>query len=253
MKAFCISLFLLILSCNETKKETKPSVTSPEEVSTEVEKNNEEIVPKEKVMVNNKIIAVLSNPKKLAKAKEMVKNSGFTWDKMILDKNTAKIALIEVPEKDKNRWIEALKTSGYFKEVALNSDELAKELIEKETNTLLTLNKTNCLGDCPVYSMSIDKKGNVTFNGKQYVVEKGVKEFTLTDKELTTLNEYLAKDFSSFKEMYDNPKVMDLPSTFITCNDKQIQIRLWNDDVPDTLLEMHEYLEGILLEKKYVN
>lgn len=257
MKVLCISLFLLALSCGETKKETKPNIVAPQKTITETKKEATPIkstIKKKKIITNNQIIAILKNPDAIKEAQEMVKNSGITWKETILDKNTSKIALIEVPEeKNKEEWLDRLKNSGYFKNVAINTEKVTKAFIEKEENTLIYIRKTSCLGDCPVYSVSIDKEGNVFYEGKQYVIEKGVKEFKLTDKQFSSLNKYLSKDFSSFKNVYDNPKIMDLPNTFISCNDKHIKIRLWNDDVPDTILELHEYLEGILLDKKFFN
>ena len=43
---------------------------------------------------------------------------------------------------------------------------------------------------------------------------------------------------------------MDLPSTFITHKDKQVQIRLWKG-IPKNLVDVHEYVQGILLDKKF--
>ena len=87
---------------------------------------------------------------------------------------------------------------------------------------------------------------------KEFVLEKGSKEFKLSEKELATINSLLnKKSFSSYKDVYDNPRIMDLPSTYLVHDGKQVQVRLWNDDVPEELMELNEYIEGILLEKKY--
>ncbi len=249
MKTLCISLFLLALSCGapkdkiETKNEETKNTTPP--------KKTKEIVKPKVEEAENLLLVVLKNPKATETAKAMITNSGLKWKEMILDEATSKIALIEVPKGKKDFWIDRFKTSGPFKSIVSNSKEAADKLIEKEKSTLISIQKTSCMGDCPVYDVVIDKKGNVTFEGKQYVTEKGVKEFKLTDEELKTLNEKLkSNDTSSFKETYDNPKVMDLGSTYIVLKGKQVHIRLWNDDVPESLMDIHEYLEGILLDKK---
>ena len=79
----------------------------------------------------------------------------------------------------------------------------------------------------------------------------GTNTFTLTDKQFALLKEKLNNNnFSDYKKMYDNPNVMDLPSTFITYKDKQVQIRLWRE-IPKNLTDVHEYVQGILLDKKF--
>ena len=42
---------------------------------------------------------------------------------------------------------------------------------------------------------------------------------------------------------------MDYPSTFITHNDKQIEIKLWKN-VPDELAFAYEAIEDVLFEQK---
>ena len=105
---------------------------------------------------------------------------------------------------------------------------------------LLTLLKTPCFGDCPVYDAYIDKDGNVYYHGLEYVTEVGVRTFKITDEELKELNSILAKkDFDSFAGTYDNPEMTDLPSTFILDKKKEVKIRLWKD-IPDALIELQE-------------
>ena len=248
MKTFCISLFLLALSCGAPKDKIE---TKNEEPKNTPPKKTKEIVQPKVEKAENLILVVLKNPKAVKTAKTMITNSGLKWKKMILDEATSKIALIEVPKGKKDFWIEQFKSYNTFKTVMSNSKENANKLVEKEKNTLISLQKTSCMGDCPVYDVFIDKEGNVIFEGKQYVTEKGVKEFKLSEEEFKTLQEKLkANNTSSFKETYDNPKIMDLGSTYITLNGKQIHIRLWNNDVPDSLMDIHEYLEGMLLKRK---
>ena len=125
------------------------------------------------------------------------------------------------------------------------------ELIKKE-NTLVNIRKTPCFGDCAVYSVAIDKSGYVTFKGDEYVLKKGTHEFKLSDEEFKKLNDMFdSSDFSKFKTVYDNTKISDLPSTFIIHNNKQVKIRLWKD-IPDELINIHEFIEGILLDKNLI-
>ncbi|QXP72420.1 hypothetical protein H0I31_01580 [Tenacibaculum sp. AHE15PA] len=152
------------------------------------------------------------------------------------------------------------------KELKKDSKPIEKEIIVEKTidktkklesepikeNNLVNIRKTPCFGDCAVYNVTIDKKGNVTFNGIEYVLEKGIHTFKLSDKDFKKLNDmFTTNGFNSFKTVYDNTKISDLPSTFITHNNKQIKIRLWKD-IPDELINIHEYIEELLLDKNLI-
>lgn len=122
---------------------------------------------------------------------------------------------------------------------------------DEAKNTLVSLRKTPCHGTCPVYEVRIDKNGKVLFDGQDFVAVKGKKYFQLSSKQFKTLHDKLAKtNFSSYKESYDEPRLMDVPSTFITYNNKQIKLRVWKD-VPQELSDVSKYIESILVEKKF--
>lgn len=250
MKFLYLSVFLItLLSCNANKENKKSTDSTP--VST-VKTNNSSRVdegildPKEDLMV------VLQNTSQVTETKELINNSGLVWDKMLLDENSLKVGLIRVPASKKDFWLDKLIESGQFKNVKLYSEKSLKELIEKEKNDFLSMRKTPCFGDCPTYNISISKEGKVTFNGKKHTLVTGKHEFQLSEEQLNTLKEKIAKKkFSSFKSKYDNPKVSDLPSTYISYGGRQVQIRLWKD-APNELIEVHEFLEKILADKKYI-
>ncbi|MDO6744801.1 DUF6438 domain-containing protein [Tenacibaculum soleae] len=243
MKYLLFTFFALLLACNVPKKEIEKKTNTPKKEKT--------IIVKEPNLIKNELIVVFKNPKKIEDAKSLLKNSGLTFHKMAYDKQISKIGIVTVPEEKRTFWLDKLQKTNAFKEVAINTKTTLNNLIEKEENTLISIRKTPCFGDCAVYTLTIDKKGNVIYNGIEYVLEKGVRKFTLSETAFEKLTKMLAKkDFNEFKDVYDDPKITDLPSTYITSNGKQIQIRLWNG-IPDELIEVHEYLEGILLEKRF--
>ena len=244
MKYLLVLLFALILACNVPKKEQKKEV-KPIEKEIVVEKAIEK--PK---IAENELIVVFKNPKKIEDAKSLLKNSGLTFRKMAYNKSTSKIGVIAVPEGKRAFWLDKLQKTNAFRLIDINTKETLSELISKEENILISIRKTPCFGDCAVYNVTIDKSGNVSYNGIKYVLEKGIHEFTLTTNELEQLTKMLAKkDFNEFKDTYDDPRITDLASTYIVSNGKQIQIRLWNG-IPDELIDIHEYIEGLLLDKK---
>ncbi len=240
MKYLYLSIFLLALNCSTPKKELEKT----EETKTEVIEIKEEPKVKE-------LIVVLKNIAASEDAKSLITNSGLQWSEVVYDKNSTQIAVIKVPEDKSDFWLERLNKSGEFKTVTNNTKETLTELIKKAETTFLSFRKTQCLGDCPIYDVNIDEDGNVVYKGLKFVTEIGEKKFKLTEEELTSLKEKLGKNnFSEYQQSYDDPKIMDLPSTFITYKGKQVQIRLWKG-IPKELIDVHEYVEGILLDKKF--
>lgn len=245
MKYIYLSIFLFALTCSTPKKEAEKDVTMGE-TKTDVTQIKEEPKIKEK-----ELIVVLKNAATSNDVKSLITNSGLTWSDVVYDKNSTKMVVIKVPEDKSDFWIERLNTSGEFKTVTNNSKETLAELIKKAETTFLSFRKTECLGDCPTYDLTIDEEGNVVFKGVKYVNETGERKFKLTDEEFTTLKDNLAKsNFSTYKKSYDDPNIMDLPSTFISYKGQQVQIRLWKE-IPKDLINVHEYIEGILLDKKF--
>lgn len=228
MKLAYLAFFLLIVSCNSSQKTSGNTTFETNDLLVELKKSS---------TVND--------------AKALITNSGLTWDSLVLNNNDVRIALVKVPVNKKDFWLKKLRKSGAFASVNLNSSASLNN--NEEVNTpLFKIEKTPCFGDCPVFKVSINETGKVTYKGIENVLAIGVQEFQLSDKEFNTLKEKLEKNnFSSFQKKYDNPKIMDLPSTFISYNGEQIEVRLWSDEVPTELIDVKEYVEGILLDKKF--
>lgn len=247
MKSILLSILLIALSCGsptKTVKETK------KEVETEVETKIEETMETPKV-ITEEIIAVLKHPNRMEDAKQLVENSGLTWDKLIFNQNDTKIALLKVPADKRKFWMERLMNSGEFKTIELNEVATINKITSEIENTLVSLRKTPCHGHCPEFDVAITKNGNVTYKGIKNVIVKGKRDFKLTDKQFTKLKSMLGKtSFSKYRYSYNNPRIMDLPSTYISHNNKEIQLRVWGE-VPTELVQVTEYIEDILLAKKF--
>nr|WP_299033398.1 DUF6438 domain-containing protein [uncultured Tenacibaculum sp.] len=247
MKYLLYSFLALGISCGIPKKGSETKLAEPTE---------KVIIAKEEatkpIASQNQLIVVLKNAKSIDDVRSFIKNSGLTWSKMAYETDASKIGIVEVPEGKRDFWIGKLQESGEFRLIDANTEEKLTNIISEEKNNLLRITKTQCFGDCPVYTVSIDKKGNVVYNGVEYVLVKGIQKFTLSEKQLQELNEKLAKkDFKNFKDAYNNPRIPDLSSTYIVHDGKQILIRLWKD-IPDELIDIHEYIDGILLDKKFI-
>jgi len=170
---------------------------------------------------------------------------------MAFENSANAIGLIKVPADKVPFWTENLTKSNEFKTVTPYNKVTLDALVKKAKSVFFAFRKTECFGDCPVYNVTIDALGNVTYNGLKYVTVSGERKFTLTDKQFQLLKEKLANNnFSEYKKLYDNPNIKDLPSTFIAYKDQQVQIRLWKG-IPKNLVDIHEYAQDILIDKKF--
>jgi hypothetical protein len=90
---------------------------------------------------------------------------------------------------------------------------------------VIKLERTSCFGECPVYSVSIDAKGNVTYEGTKFVRVEGRQTDRIPASRVAALLE--TADRIRFFELNDryrtirNPDgtetmVTDLPTTFVT-------------------------------------
>jgi hypothetical protein len=92
-------------------------------------------------------------------------------------------------------------------------------------DVVIKLERTSCFGECPVYSVSIDAKGNVTYEGTKFVRVEGRQTDRIPESRVAALLE--TADRIRFFELNDsyrtirNPDgtetmVSDLPTTFVT-------------------------------------
>jgi len=92
-------------------------------------------------------------------------------------------------------------------------------------DVVIKLERTACFGDCPVYSVSIDAKGNVTYEGRKFVRVPGRR----TDRvPVSTVAALLGTadriGFFDLRDFYRTVRnadgsetiVTDLPTTFVT-------------------------------------
>jgi hypothetical protein len=81
---------------------------------------------------------------------------------------------------------------------------------------VIKLERTACYGRCPVYSVTIDAKGNVTYDGTQFVRVVGRQTDRIPVSRVAALVE--AVDRMRFFELDDkySQLITDLPTTFVT-------------------------------------
>jgi hypothetical protein len=85
-----------------------------------------------------------------------------------------------------------------------------------ETPVRITLERTSCFGSCPVYSVSIDGDGTVTYEGRQFVRVAGRQTSQISRAAVDALlEEFRRIDFFSLQDQYTAP-VTDHPTTYVT-------------------------------------
>ena len=86
-----------------------------------------------------------------------------------------------------------------------------------DNDVVITIERTNCFGDCPVYSAQIYADGAVVYTGKMFVKETGERRFKIPQEKLQELiKEFERVDYFSLKDKYDAENgmtVTDLPTT----------------------------------------
>ena len=67
----------------------------------------------------------------------------------------------------------------------------------------ISLQRTACFGECPIYSVTIEGNGSVVYTGVDFVASTGVRETTIGDDDLVKLvNEFLRVHFFDANEEY---------------------------------------------------
>ena len=102
---------------------------------------------------------------------------------------------------------------------------------QQQCDTLITIYRSGCLGDCPSYSAQIYADGTVVDVGPAFVKTTGERRFTISPQAVQNLiKEFQRLDYWSLKDRYDvdekGNSVLDVPitTTSICLNGKKKQV-----------------------------
>jgi len=97
--------------------------------------------------------------------------------------------------------------------VACASKKKMQQTDSNEKIEVLTLTKTACFGECPVFTLRIYSNGLAVLDGKKYVKHIGLSEMMLTPDEMKGLMKSCDDaQLFSLNDQYTE-RVMDLPTT----------------------------------------
>jgi hypothetical protein len=127
---------------------------------------------------------------------------------------------------------------------------------------VITLERTSCFGPCPIYSVTIDSKGNVTFDGEKYVRVQGRATARVAAARAAALLETAERiGFFSLRERYrtirnpDGSETMatDLPTQYVTVISggrmKRIEDYL---GAPDGLKALEREIDEVARTKRWI-
>ena len=132
--------------------------------------------------------------------------------------------------------------------IPMNIKSCDGEKGEKYTapDALIEMSKTACFGKCPVYTISIDGKGNAVYTGKQNVDKIGEYKKTFSAEEVNALIDAFEKsNFWDYEDEYTE-KVTDVPTTYIsyTRGTKTKKIKDYFG-APDSLKKLENAVEAL--------
>lgn len=117
---------------------------------------------------------------------------------------------------------------------------------------VFSLERTPCMGKCPVYKATFDLgEKELRYDGRKFVEHTGEKTFSLSDDEVAHIANLLeTNDYLAFEDRYDGP-ITDVPACITQLSLGGIEEkRVYNRyEGPEKLLELERALDAILLEK----
>ena len=140
-----------------------------------------------------------------------------------------------------------------FLMIASCGNPLYKKISAPEGHQIsLSLERTPCLGECPVYKATFDLSDKeLRYEGRQFVSGKGKQTYALTAEEVNRISSIIeANDYLGFQDNYDGP-ITDVPSCITRLSiagieEKSIYHRF---EGPEKLIEIEQLLDSILLSK----
>ncbi len=116
-----------------------------------------------------------------------------------------------------------------------------------DSNLVISLQRTACFGQCPVYKVEIFKDGTVKYKGTAYIKKRGQHEAVATAAFIKNIQQKAAAiSYMALSDKYpkgDN-MITDIPSTISYVRiDNEGKIVINNYDAPKELIEFEKWLE----------
>jgi hypothetical protein len=121
----------------------------------------------------------------------------------------------------------------------------------------ITLERTPCFGRCPVYRISVDGNGRVTYFGEMFVAVEGGQTAQLTHEQIRRLARELERvDFFSLQDMHTDMSATDMPSAITTLRldgeTKTITHYYGDFSAPDKLTTLENLIDEVTNAAQWV-
>lgn len=131
------------------------------------------------------------------------------------------------------------------------------DLIHLENNgeLILSMERTPCFGDCPVYEMQLYSNGLLLYNGKRYTEKSGCHYLKVSKEKISELTAYILN--AGFFELQNKYPVSgrppsDLPGCTIyfknESREKTIEEHGW--ETPSSLTDIEKKVDSLFITKK---
>lgn len=117
--------------------------------------------------------------------------------------------------------------------LALGACHGPKQYLKSEPGApLLEYARTMCFGPCPAFELEVDSEGHARFNGRVHIQPEGRHTGTWSKETLHELAQ-MAHDLRLDEKAgtYDNPRIMDLPSTRLAMGSHRVLDRINGPDL----------------------
>ena len=126
----------------------------------------------------------------------------------------------------------------------------------------LSLERQACYGFCPMYTVSVDHKGQVTYVGERFVKLKGTYKAQLTPSQLERLWQALERaKLGQYKSEYKTMSVTDNPSAILKVSGIKIGARVGSKTIdhyfgdktaPESLTRLENEVDALVGTRKWV-
>ena len=122
---------------------------------------------------------------------------------------------------------------------------------------IITLERTECFGSCPVYRLTILGDGTVIYEGIRFAQVQGTNKTIISEDKIRQLvSEFQKIDYFSLRDSYEERNVTDMPSaiTSLTINGNKKTVRHYHGDLstPTELTELEDKIDEIVNTNQWI-
>lgn len=119
--------------------------------------------------------------------------------------------------------------------------------IKKEKKLIISLSRTACFGNCPVYSIKIFSNGSGIYNGFHFTDTIGEVHFSTTKSQIDSILKKAKEiDFANMQDKYTE-SITDLSTCYVRIKNKQIEDYYGS---PESLKELEKMIDDLYFKSK---